>query len=133
MDINIKSCPFWLKEINGYEGRYWVTAAGNIINSDGRVMRPYDNGYGYLVVELRNGGKRKHERVHRLVAKAFIPNTNNLPEVNHKDENKHNNAVDNLEWCNSQYNKRYGSGRKTRSEGMKRVWAQRRADDGKTD
>lgn len=129
MDVNLKHCPFWLKEIEGYEGRYWVTMSGNILNSKGHMLKPYDNGYGYLVVELKNGKHRKHERVHRLVAKAFISNPAALPEVNHKDENKHNNEVKNLEWCSSQYNKCYGSGRKSRSDGMKRVWAQRRADD----
>ena len=96
-------------------------------------MKPYDNGYGYLIVELRQRGKKKHKRVHRLVAEAFIANPSLLPEVNHKDENKHNNIVTNLEWCTSSYNKRYGSGRTSRSEGMKKVWKDRRAYDGKAD
>lgn len=125
--------PNWLAAIPGYEGKYWATKSGAIINGDGRGIRPYDNGYGYLIVELRAGGKRKHKRVHRLIAEAFIPNPNGLPEVNHKDENKHNNNVANLEWCDSSYNKQYGSGRASRSAGMRKVWeARRRVNDADT-
>lgn len=72
--------------------------------------------------------EKKHEKVHRLIALAFVPNLYGLPEVNHKDENKHNNSASNLEWCTSGYNKTYGSGRKARSEGMKLVWKRRRAE-----
>lgn len=115
------------KTIDGYDYPYEISNRGKVLGVRG-LMKPYDNGYGYLVVELRKDGKRKHLRVHRLVAEAFLPNTDNLPEVNHKDENKHNNEVTNLEWCTSGYNKRYGNGRKLRSDGMKRVWEARRAD-----
>lgn len=125
----LKPCPF--KPVHGYEGTYWVTKDGNVINSNGKILKPYDNGYGYLIVDLNVNGKRQHKKIHRLVAEAFIPNPTNLPEVNHKDENKHNNSVKNLEWCDSSYNKTYGNGRKSRSDGMKRVWELRRADNGK--
>lgn len=57
----------------------------------------------------------KNHSIHRLVAEAFIPNPENLPEVNHKDENKVNNAADNLEWCNKKYNINYGNGAMTRN------------------
>lgn len=60
---------------------------------------------------LFKDGKRHYLRVHRLVAKTFIPNPDNLPEVNHKDEDKTNNSTDNLEWCTSHDNKVYGSRR----------------------
>ena len=118
------------KLIDGYDYPYEISDRGRVRGVRG-LMKPYDNGYGYLVVELREDGKRKHLRAHRLVAKAFLPNTGNLPEVNHKDENKHNNEATNLEWCTSGYNKRYGNGRKLRSEGMKRVWEARRVNDGR--
>ena len=62
---------------------------------------------GYVFIHLKNNLGRKPIRVHRLVAEAFIPNPNNLPEVNHKDENKNNNSVYNLEWCERLYNVQY--------------------------
>lgn len=64
---------------------------------------------GYLMINIRYQGKHYTFRVHRVVAETFIPNPDNLPEVNHKDENKANNAVDNLEWCSHQYNTAYGT------------------------
>ena len=67
------------------------------------------NGYGYPQVSLFKNGKLYLMRVHRLVAIAFIPNPTNLPCINHKDENKTNNAVENLEWCDIKYNNNYGS------------------------
>ena len=80
-----------------------------------------DDGRGYLFVHLTNGkGKLKNEKIHRLVAKAFIPNPDNLPEVNHIDENKYNNCVDNLEWCSVKYNRNYG----TRYQ---RIWETRKS------
>lgn len=63
---------------------------------------------GYNCVLLYKGGVGKWKKVHRLVAEAFIPNKNEYPFVNHKDENKNNNAVDNLEWCTASYNNTYG-------------------------
>ena len=129
MPEKLKPCPF--ASIPNYEGIYWITKNGDVLNANGKILKPYDNGYGYLMVDLQNNGKRKHARIHRLVAEAFIPYPENLPEVNHKDENSHNNAVGNLEWCTSSYNKTYGTGRTRRSIGMKKVWADRRADNAK--
>jgi len=116
------------KPIEGYDYPYQVSNYGRVWGKRG-VLKPYDNGYGYLVVDFRKSGKRKHLRVHRLVAEAFVPNEGNLPEVNHKDEDKHNNAASSLEWCTSSYNKRHGNGRKSRSDGMRKVWKARRAND----
>ena len=64
---------------------------------------------GYKNINIRYKGKLYTFRVHRIVAETFIPNPDNLPEVNHKDENKGNNSVDNLEWCTHQYNSAYGT------------------------
>lgn len=115
------------KEIKGYEGLYSVDENGNVYGRNGQVLKPYDNGYGYLIVDLHGAdGSKRHKKVHRLVAETLLQNPFMLPEVNHKDEDKHNNALSNLEWCTPSYNKRYGNGPKLRSEGMKRVWAQRR-------
>ena len=65
--------------------------------------------YFYYRVSLRKDGKYYNKSIHRLVAEAFLPNPDNLPCVNHKDENKLNNCVDNLEWCTKSYNHSYGT------------------------
>ena len=80
-----------------------------------KIINPKLNGFGYLRVCIFTNGKRRLAFVHRLVASAFIPNPNNRQWVNHKDENKTNNKVNNLEWCDSLYNYHYGTGPKRRS------------------
>lgn len=67
-------------------------------------LKPYNNGNGYLRVQLKQDGKIKKFYVHRLVAMAFIPNLHNKPFINHIDNNPHNNCVENLEWCTHQEN-----------------------------
>ena len=85
-----------------------------------KVIKIQKNNKGYYVVNLYKKGKGKTKLIHRLVALAFIPNPNNLPEINHKDENKQNNMMDNLEWCERNYNNNYGKqskiGRRLSSE-----------------
>lgn len=103
------------KDIDGYEGVYQVSNMGRIksltrkvwnYTKPGRILKPCMKENGYLHVSLHNGDKHeKHAHVHRLVAQAFIPNPENLPEVNHKNFNKEDNRVENLEWCTSRYNK----------------------------
>ena len=103
------------KEISGYNGKYQVSSWGRVRNAEtGNILKPYKNGKGYLKVGLMVKGKKNPEkhRVNRLVAKAFIENPNNLPQVNHKDGNKENNSVTNLEWI-------------TNSDNMKHAKAQR--------
>lgn len=73
----------------------------------GRVLKQSDNGHGYMAVEFSMNNKTVQLYVHRIVASAFIPNPDNLPQVNHKDNNRANNAVSNLEWCDRQYNESY--------------------------
>lgn len=102
------------KDIEGYKG-YQVSNYGNVkslnYNRTGKekILKPTKNSDGYLQVSLHKDGKRKTCKVHRLVAQTFIENPNNLPQVNHKDENKQNNNVENLEFCDSQYNINYGT------------------------
>lgn len=75
----------------------------------GKILTERYDTKGYVQYALRSNKKIYAKRAHRLVAEAFIPNPNNLPQINHKDENKLNNRVDNLEWCTSQYNNTYGT------------------------
>ena len=73
----------------------------------GRVLKQYRDYYGYMYVQFYENGKRITLKVHRMVAIAFIPNPDNLPQVNHIDCNRSNNIVSNLEWCTNQYNTAY--------------------------
>ena len=112
------------KPIVGYEGWYEVSSFGRVRSVDrlvgysdgskrlhrGRILKatPDKDGYDRVVLSTPEG--HKNRLVHRLMAIAFIPNPDNLPEVNHKDENKRNNVIDNLEWCTDKYNVNYGTG-----------------------
>ena len=115
------------KDIEGYEGKYQVSNLGRVRSLDryqyranpntgkpyktfkaGVVLKEQVGNNGYLRVKIFDADNhQKMALVHRLVAKAFIPNYQNLPEVNHKDENKSNNRADNLEWCTQSYNVTY--------------------------
>ena len=107
------------KDIKNYEGLYQVSNLGRVRSLDRYIETFIKNqigrykctkfykGYilkqqtyqGYKCVQIHTNGQYKWEKVHRLVAETFIPNSNNLPQVNHIDGNKENNKVDNLEWC----------------------------------
>ena len=111
------------KDINGYEGKYQVSNLGRVkslarfrVGKSGsntrmpeQLLKQSITKDGYKRVGLRNGYRQKYFFIHRLVAQAFIPNPDNLPQVNHIDENKANNCVDNLEWCSIVYNNTYGN------------------------
>ena len=95
------------KEIAGYEGLYKVSNMGRVLNSDNQILKYFDNGgYNRIALRDKNNVTQKH-LVHRLVAMAFIDNPNNLKEVNHKDKNKRNNTVENLEWVTGSENVRH--------------------------
>ena len=91
---------------DGVEYDYEVSTEGNVRNvKTGHILKPFDDSRGYLRVGLgRNRAKKKIVRVHRLVATAFIPNPDNLPEVDHIDRNPHNNCVENLRWVSHKQN-----------------------------
>nr|UVX78839.1 MAG: zinc-binding loop region of homing endonuclease [Bacteriophage sp.] len=97
------------RDIKGYEGLYQVSNLGIVKNIKGRIMKQCKDRYGYLTISLCKEGKHKTFSVHRLVAEEFIPNENNYPCINHKDEDKTNNNVNNLEWCDYKYNSNYGT------------------------
>ena len=103
------------KDIEGYEGLYQVSTWGRVrslnYNHTGKtqILRPGVTHWGYLQVAIYKDGEQKSYKVHRLVAAAFLPNPNGLPEINHKDEDKQNNHVDNLELCDRAYNNSYGT------------------------
>ena len=106
------------KDIPNFEGYYQASTMGRIRSVErtlvykngavrhwpSKVLVPYLRKDGYYSVSLSKNGVRKSYRVHRLVAETFIPNPDNLPEVNHKNEIKTDNRVENLEWCTSEYN-----------------------------
>ena len=113
------------KDIEGYEGRYQVSNLGRVRSLDrtetskrhgepcdiryqGKILSPTLGKNGYKRVNFKKNGYQKAYYVHRLVATAFIPNPENLPAVNHKDECRTNNQADNLEWCTFEYNNNYG-------------------------
>lgn len=110
------------RDIKGYDGLYQVSNFGKVkrlhtckkqgtgnYERQEKILSQKINNKGYLLVDLYKNNKRKQLLVHRLVAQTFIPNLNNLPRVNHKDENKSNNKVKNLEWCSQKYNMNYGT------------------------
>ena len=102
-----------------YRGLYQVSNLGNVKSlgngksnaSKDKTLKPSTNANGYLFIILYKDGKQKYFRIHRLVAHMFIKNDDsiNKTEINHIDENKTNNCVDNLEWCTKEYNNNYGT------------------------
>lgn len=122
------------KDIKDYEGLYQVSNWGRVkslrrlitnqYNSfyiEEKILKPQKNRYGYLYVNLYKNGIMKHITIHKLVAETFISNRNNLPCINHKDENKTNNVVTNLEWCNYSYNNYYGTRTKRAVEKLSKI------------
>ena len=96
------------KPIIGYENLYKINNYGEVLSlRSNKILKPNNNGIGYFIIQLCKNGKRKNYLIHRLVAEHFLDNPNNLPEVNHKDEDKSNNFVNNLEWCKHKYNMNY--------------------------
>lgn len=94
-----------------HHDNYEVSDLGNVRNKKSKsLLKPFVLNNKYLKVTLSKNGKAKQFFIHRLVAEAFIPNPNNLPQVNHiKEFEKTNNCVENLEWCNHSYNQNYGT------------------------
>lgn len=125
------------KPIKNYEGWYEVSNFGRVRSLDrfvnhsnkgfkslrkGKIISPGKTKDGYLFVHISKNQKSQNLRINRLVAQTFIPNPNNYPQVNHRDEDKTNNKFSNLEWCTAKYNDNYGSrNKKVAKERGKRV------------
>lgn len=123
----IDAVPVVRKPVAGYEGYYEVDQFGRVFGLDrsivvvdgnrtytknltGKQMKQSMHDKGYKTVSLTKDGKTTMLFVHRIVAQAFLPNPDNLPMINHKDEDKTNNFLENLEWCTAKYNANYGTG-----------------------
>lgn len=110
------------RDVPNYDGLYKVSNYGRVRSLErisinygqvihSKILAATDNGHGYKYVCLCKNGEIKKSYIHRLVATTFIPNPLNLPVINHKDELKSNNSIDNLEWCSYEYNNKYGTAR----------------------
>lgn len=125
------------KPIKNYEGIYEVSNLGNVkrltysmkinprsytqcVHYNEHLLKPRPHRAGYQLVVLSKNGKATGYSVHKLVAEAFIPNPDNLSEINHKDEDKANNRVDNLEWCTRIYNNTYGTMQQRKAEKLRK-------------
>ena len=121
------------KDIPGYAGLYQISNLGRIKSFrrstkfhkvEEYILKPSVANNGYCQVTLYDNGKRKKFLVHRLVATAFIDNPYNLPQINHKDENRLNNSAENLEWCTPLYNNCYGTAKLRAVDKMSKPVAQ---------
>lgn len=113
------------KDIPNYQGLYQVSDYGNIRSLDhysnnhypdgnkqfhkGKILKPFENANGYLLIKLYKNGHNTTFQLHRIVANVFLPNHNKKLQVNHLDENTKNNKVTNLEWCSAKRNSNYGT------------------------
>ena len=106
-----------ISDFNNYE----ISSLGNVRNiTTGKVLKPILISTGYYQVVLYKQNKRYRKLIHRLVADAFLENPENLPQINHRDEDKANNAVSNLEWCSASYNANYGTRNKRIAKTLKK-------------
>lgn len=112
------------KPVLGFEGLYEISTLGKVRNKKGEILKQglkRTNCTCYKIVNLWKDGRYYKKYVHRLIAEAFIPNTSNLPMVNHKDEDGTNNSIDNLEWCTREYNVNYGTAKERRAKKIRGV------------
>ena len=108
----------------GFEGLYEISNLGKVRNHKGETLKQgikRTNCTCYKLVNLWKDGRYYKKYVHRLIAEAFIPNPDNLPMVNHKDEDGTNNSIDNLEWCTREYNVNYGTAKERRAKKIRGV------------
>lgn len=113
MDIN-QNIFYTIKDFDNYK----IDKCGNIYSvKTHKLLKPHLS-YGYYAITFIKEGKQYHKYLHRLLAETFIPNPNNYPCINHRDENKLNNKLDNLEWCSYKYNNSYNNLNKRRGKAI---------------
>ena len=120
----VDAVPVVWKPVLGFEGLYRVSNLGKVRNKNGEILKQgikRTNGTCYKIVNLWKDGRYYKKYIHRLIAEAFIPNPNNLPMINHKDEDGTNNSIDNLEWCTREYNVNYGTAKERRAKKIRGV------------
>lgn len=124
---------FEKKPVPGYENEYYLDPERmQVVNrKTGRPLKPRPDSAGYAEVKLYKNNKGTHKTLHRLFAESYIPNPDDLPCINHRDENPMNYSLDNLEWCTQSYNQRYGTVNERRgpkiseaTKGVSRPWMQ---------
>lgn len=111
------------KDVIGYEGLYQVSDQARVRNNKGKILKQsvkVGKCVYYKYVKLYKDGQYRQGYVHRMMAECFIPNPDNLPIINHKDEDGTNNRLDNLEWCTVEYNSNYGNAKRNMSRGKRR-------------
>ena len=112
-DLELMLEVFEWRDVKGYEGLYKVSEYGDVLSiKSNALLKPQNDGRGYLNIGLYKNGKRKYHKIHRLVATAFCEGAEYFNEVNHIDEDKANNHYSNLEWCTREYNTKYSSHKK---------------------
>lgn len=110
-----------MRDIKGYEGLYAITSCGRVWGYKRKAfLNPAKVGKGYLQVDLYKNGVRKKHYIHQLVAAAYLPNPNGLVEVNHLNENKEDNYINNLQWISHKDNINYGTCKQRISQSLKR-------------
>ena len=115
----VEAVPVVWKPIKDFEGLYEISNFGKVRNSKGEIKKhgiKRTTGTCYKTVRLWKDGKYHNKYIHRLIAEAFIPNPQNLPFINHKDEDGTNNSIENLEWCTPKYNTNYGTARERQAK-----------------
>lgn len=123
------------RDIPGYENLYQISTMGRVKsierkakNRNGyrtvseRILKPFKNRYGYFSVKLCKEIEKKTIQVHKIVCDVFLPNPLNLPQVNHRNEDKSDNRLENLEWCDAKYNVNYGTRTERVSKKLKGVF-----------
>lgn len=120
----VDAVPVVWKPVLGFEGLYEISSLGKVRNKSGEILKQRIKRTKctcYKTVDLWRDGRYFKKYIHRMIAEAFIPNPENFPMVNHKDEDGTNNDIENLEWCTREYNVNYGTAKERRAKKIRGV------------